>query len=85
MQAEGLLLAGGSLERGAPSAESYQHQDTSGNSTEYARNEGSFWGKMMGSLMLFPPLRVRTEVSGAGVRRRERTMERKRQDLWFFL
>lgn len=55
MQAEGLLLAGGSLERGAPSAESYQHQDTRGNSTEYARNEGSFWGKTMGSLMLFPP------------------------------
>lgn len=55
MQAEGLLLAGGSLEGGAPSAESYQHQDTSRNSTEDARSEGSFWGKTVGSLMLLPP------------------------------
>lgn len=56
MQAEGLLLAGASLKRErSPSKESYQHQDMSRNGTEHARNEGSSWGKTMGSLMLFPP------------------------------
>lgn len=42
------------------------------NGTEHARNEGPSWGKTMGSLMLFPPLRVRIEVSGVGVRDREK-------------
>lgn len=52
----GLLLAGGSLQRAAPPSERDQHQDMRGSSTEEARNEGSFWGKMGGlPNVIFPP------------------------------